>query len=365
MRSAYRLLLVILTALLVCSFGPWLLSLCLPEGQKDPFVAYSPLTDSLVLSDDTTLTTADRERLLPHVYFNQLTSRGEMPDYIGPDSVSIPLLKQAQWTFSSLPRDVAKPQPGVHLIMESMPAGYGLNDPDEAFRFTADGVEFIDIKTNTINFDRSRRFSKVIAEKDMKLPVRHLFANITTRKPYDEGYLIVDAAGSVFQMKMQGGRPYLKKMANPDGAEFSYAFTTENTDRTLLGLAFSKDGSLYAVDRATSSLIRLPVEDIYPERDRIQIHRTLPNWVIKSHTPEATVWTVIDSHDYSRLADYRVARSATAAQKISAWLFPFRLTFTSLDDSFARPRFSDFSAKALVVWTIIFIFVRILYIRKR
>jgi len=337
----------------------------MPEGQKDPFVAYSPLTDSLILSDDTTLTTAERERLLPHVYFNQLTSRDEMPDSIGPDSVSIPLLKQTQWTFSSLPRDVAKPRPDVYLIMESMPAGYGLKDPDQAFRFTADGVEFIDIETNTVNAGRSRRFSKVIAEKDMKLPVRHLFANITTRKPYDEGYLIVDAAGDVFQMKMQGGRPYLKKMANPDGAEFTHAFITENSDRTLLGLAFSEDGNLYAVDRATAALIRLPVEDIYPGRDRIQIYRTLPNWVIKSHAQEATVWTVIDSHDYSHLADYRVAYPTPAAKKTAAWIFPFRLTFTDPDDSFARPRFSDFSAKALVVWTFIFIFVRFLSIRRR
>ena len=225
MKKAYTILLVALSVVVLSWFLPWLYSLLFPVGTSDPFIAYSPINDRMIVSERTgekesviyqldadgkreegvAYTKEQRDSLLPQLYFTQLMAREQMPDSINGIEVSIPVLKHNQWVFSSLPRDINKRMADVYLIMESMPARIDLEDPKEVFRFRDGQVEFIEMETNEVNPGRSRRFTEIFNDRGFVLPMKSYSANITSRKPYDEGYLMVDANGSLFHMKMKSG----------------------------------------------------------------------------------------------------------------------------------------------------------------
>ncbi|MDE5904648.1 DUF4857 domain-containing protein, partial [Duncaniella sp.] len=151
MKKAYTILLVTLSVIVLSWFLPWLYSLLFPVGASDPFIAYSPISDRMIVSERTgekesviypldadgvreegvVYTKEQRDSLLPQLYFTQLVAREQMPDSINGVEITIPLLKHNSWVFTSSPRDINKRFADVYLIMESMPARIDLEDPTE------------------------------------------------------------------------------------------------------------------------------------------------------------------------------------------------------------------------------------------
>ncbi len=86
-------------------------------GASDPFIAYSPISDRMIVSERTgekesviypldadgvreegvVYTKEQRDSLLPQLYFTQLVAREQMPDSINGIEISIPLLKYNSW----------------------------------------------------------------------------------------------------------------------------------------------------------------------------------------------------------------------------------------------------------------------------
>ncbi len=382
MKTLYRILISILSVAALAWFLPWLYSLLFPAAGNDPFIAYSPVSESFIISENTddkvtiydvdrngnllgnNFTKEQRDSLLPHIYFNQLNSRDALPDSLGDKAMTIQALKHGQWVFSSLPLEVNKRKPEIFLIMESMPVRLDLEDPVEGFRLNGK-AEFIDMVTNTVNTDRSRRFTKPLANVGFVYPVRSQNANITTRKNYDEGHLLVDAAGDVYHMKMRGGRPYAVKVSNPNGIEATQAFILENPDTRLLGLVFSADHSMYALEHDEYKLVKLPVDDIDPARDRISVMKNIFNWVIKVKNSDGARWIAFDSDTYEPLATYAIPYTPGNVERVSRYIFPFELSFSSVDDSYARARIHDISTNAIWLNILLTVIVAITCLRRK
>lgn len=365
MKKIYIVMLYVTAVVTLAWFLPWLYGMLLPEGVSDPFVSYSPVSDTFVVTEglgadlriftigrdgkvvDDNLTKEQRDSLLPQVYFNQLTARGEWPDSIGDDSVSIPMLKQAQWTFTSMPLDINKRNARVYMMMESMPPRFELQDPEEAF--TLDGsIEFVDMATNTVNTRRSQDFARVMDDRGFRFPLRSYSADITTRKPYDEGYLLVDDAGDIYHLKMQAGKPYMAKVSRPDTVEARHVFILENPETRHLGLVSDGRHNLYVLEKEGYRLMRLPIDDVDPERDRISIFKTYFNWVVKLRDGDVVRWVAIEPDNYGLLGQYERHDQPSAIAGAASYIFPFVLSFTSLEDSYAYPRITDLSCKALI-----------------
>ncbi|MDE6116072.1 MAG: DUF4857 domain-containing protein [Duncaniella sp.] len=144
MKTAYKIFLTALSIAVLAWFLPWLYSLIFPVGGSDPFVAYSPVTDSFIVSENSDgktgiyevdnnntptgrkFTREERDSLLPQIYFTQLVAHEKLPDTINGIEVSIPIFKHSQWVFNSIPHDVNKKGAEVHLMMESMPARFDI-----------------------------------------------------------------------------------------------------------------------------------------------------------------------------------------------------------------------------------------------
>lgn len=354
---------VILFLTAICAlawFLPFIYSVASPSPSSEPFLSFSPIADKWIITQkDSTdkvvyldeegnkYSQNQRDELLPQLYYRDLMARGVMPDTIQGIAVDVPALRHAEMMLNSNPRDINKVLPDIYLIMESMPERVDLEDPKEAFR--ADGkIEFLNLKDNSINNRRSRLFTETFAARGFEYPVKWANAQITARKNYDEGYLMIDNAGQLFHLKQQAGRPYLAKI-NTGDIKARYAFILENMNRTELGIVVSEDNDLYLLrNNGAYSLEHFPVGKVDPAKDRLMIWGNLFNRLVRVSSPEDGVrWYALDSRTNDLIGEKTYPAEKTLSARISEYIFPFALTFTSNSDSYGKPRIINVSYYSL------------------
>ena len=180
--------------------GKWVVSRT-ALNEKPVYVEAEPL--SSIDYSAAGLTAAERDSLVPQLYYRQLSAHEKLPDSINGKEMSMHSLRTHEAFFNSSLRDLLKRTSGIRLMMESLPERVDLEDPKEAFRTTADGIEFIDIATNKVNANRSARFTKAMKARGFQFPGKEFSANVTSRKQYDEGYMMIDSEGKAFHVKQQ------------------------------------------------------------------------------------------------------------------------------------------------------------------
>ena len=378
MKKAYSIFLIAAGIIILSWFLPWLYSIIFPASVNDPFIAWSPVNDSFIVSEPAEKGGAiyavdelgeasrkyskeDRDSLLPQIYFNQLVAHDKLPDSIDGKEITIPALKHSQWVFSSLPRDLNKVGAKVYLMMESMPARFELEDPEVVFRIKDNSrIEFIDIATNTVNANKTKRFNEIFTRNGFKYPIKSASADITTRKPYDEGYLMADDNGEIYHVKMQAGRPFMVKINKPDSIIARHLFIMEESDARQLGIVSDENHNMYVIEKDGYKLIQLPVGKIDPEKSKLSIVKNMFNWVVKINDDNATRWIALDSDDYSLLGQYSLPYPTLAVETAASYIFPFELTFTSVSDCVAKPRLSGFSINAIYLIIILAVIMLLL-----
>lgn len=383
MKKAYSILLVALGIVILSWFLPWIYSIVFPVGSSDPLVAFSPVSKQLIISETgsgnksiyiadslgretgETITREQRDSLLPHIYYTQLMARDQMPDSIDGLEVSMPVFKHNQWVFSALPRDINKVQPEVFLIMESMPKRIDLEDPDQVFRFRDGRVEFIDMANNSVIEGRSKRFTDIFNDRGFTLPLRSFSANITSRKPYDEGYLMVDSGNEVYHLKMQAGRPYMVRLRKPDSLKCSHVFVMENGDNRHLGFMTDIENRLYIIEKSGYRIIPFANTRYNPVTDRIQVFKSLFNYVVRISVENETRWDVYDSFDYRPLAHFSKTAETAISEKVASYIFPYQLSFTSVSDCIVKPRIEMISWHACFLNILLGIIIFAMLIRRR
>lgn len=346
---------IIVSVLVLSWFLPWLMDFVMPSAAKSPVVYFSPIDNKFIMTktdDDgksqyqeldahgkpmATITRNDRDRLLPQVFYTVLSGKDELPDSVCGQPVSIHRFKENSWVFVSNPREVNKVPASVNMMMESMPERLELEDATEVFRFTADGIEFVDMETNKVLPERSARFTKMLKDEKFAFPAIALNANVTSRKPYDEGYLMVDANHKLFHVKMQVGRPYVHRVEAAESVDVKYVFVTENVDHRFLGVFTDVDNNAYMLEASTYAVRKLPFK-WNPETERIVIMANLFNWVANVGNSSGVYYVAVDNSDLSLLGQFSLASEPSKFQKIEDSIFPFTMSFTSLDDQYVYPR---------------------------
>ena len=378
MKKCYITFLSLLSILVLSWFLPWLYSIIFPVGANDPFVAWSPVNNSFIITETadgggnihgidnaSRYTKEERDSLLPQIYYTQLAAREKMPDSIKGYEITIPVFKHSQWVFTSSPRDINKVNAKVYLMMESMPERFELEDPDVVFRVNGNNdVEFIDILSNKTDLGKTRRFNDIFNRNGFKFPIKSASANVTTRKQYDEGYLLADNSGKLYHLKMQAGRPSMVKIDAPDSIIAEHVFIMENADNRHLGLVIDSQNNLYTVEKERHNLVNLPVGKIDPENQKFSIVKNLFNWVVKINEEDGVRWIALDSDNYSVLGEYYRQYPESPILRAASFIFPFQLSFTSVYDCVAKPRFSDFSANAIFLNIILAAAIIVIYRRR-
>ena len=252
-----------------------------------------------------------------------------------------------------------KPAVGLYTLLESASGRVDLTLPPDVFRLTNDGLEFIECESNTVNRAKSLSFSRELTKHGFTFPVRLIWGNATTRKDYDNGYLLTDTQNRLFQLKMVKGTPFVRKIYDPLDvstsrglkiSSFIQLFTLEPANRALMGLVVSDDFRLFAV-RSDGTLAQIGSTPytlhftplLYdPQSMQIAIVGDLFHWTVTEYTATDSRYYAVDARTFEQVACAIIPDpERPLSQKIERILLPVRLRFTSWRTQLIAPTIND------------------------
>lgn len=370
MKICSKIILYIVAIAVISWFLPWIYALMFPAPSGEPFCSFSPVNEKWVISQTspgekprimileneadgptTTIITRDeRDSLVPQLFYKELLAHDRLPDTIHGKAVNAHELRSHELMFTSSPRDIVKRDPGVWMMMESMPVRVELSDPTEVFRFTGNGeMEFIDMATNSVIPNRGKRFTETMTQRGFAFPPTDLSANITSRKQYDEGYLMIDSEGKLFHVKQRAGRPYVAAIQMPDDVAAEKAFILEESDRSILGFVTDTDNNFYIIEKDGYCVLPLPVGKVNPFKENLMCMGNLFNLTFRFTGDGLSRWRAVERtpEGYKLIGSYDYEKPRNTASKIADYIFPYTLSFVSNSDSLVYPRFANISWYAI------------------
>ena len=329
-----------------------------------PFTLYSEVVGEFVSLDNSgeegsryydyagrEYTESEFDSVLPSFYYRQLVMDGRLPDSIHGVAVSPSMLEEQSFIFISHPSSINCHVTPLYFLLESMSKRVYLEMPSDVFRLGKKGIEFIDMSRNEVDRAKSELFQKALDAKGVAFPIALVAGNATTKKPYDHGYLLLDAGGRLFNLRQTVGRPYLQEIALPSGVVPQQLFVTEYPSRAFLGFLVDEVGSFYAITLPDYRLVKAELPPLDLTRDKLTIFGNPFYWtVIRSRDGEA-LYTALEAGSLRRVKELRF--EASEGSSIAKYLVPFQLSFTSPLHGFFRPEAHHFSWFGLLLWLVV------------
>ncbi len=359
--SNLKYIIILLGLIMLTWLLPALYELLSPRTDKTPFVLYSCLDSTFIRfethgkqiryvnSRGEQFTKAQTDSLLPLFSFRQLVAEGRLPDSLFGVALTPKLIQQNTFHFKTSPKQLNKPAVGLYTMLESASGRVDLTLPSDVFRLTEDGLEFIDCETNTINRAKSLSFSRELTKHGFTFPVHLIWENGTTRKDYDNGFLLTDANDRLFQLKMVKGTPFVREIDRTNAnagsnTRFTNVFVIEPANRALIGLVVDENHRLYAVrSNATLAPIGKLNDLLYsPQEMQITIVGDLFHWTITEYTATDSRYYAVDANTFELVASEIIPDpERPLAQRLERILLPIRLRFTSWRTQLIRPNIND------------------------
>ena len=334
---------------------PALYELVSPRTDKTPFVVYSCLDSTFIKMEvqdkqvhyidfrGQEFTKSEADSLLPLFAFRQLVAEGRLPDSLYGVALTPKLIQQNSFHFKTSPKQLNKPAVGLYTMLESASGRVDLTLPPDVFRLTKEGLEFIDCETNAANRAKSLSFSRELAKHGFTFPVQLIWGNGTTRKDYDNGFLLTDANNRLFQLKMVKGTPWVREIKNEEFKIMNYiqVFTLEPANRQLIGLVVDDAYQLSAV-RSNGELAHIGIGAYDPQEMQITITGDLFHWTITEYTATDSRYYAVDANTFEQVACAIIPDpERPLTQKIERIMLPVRLRFTSWRTQLIYPNIND------------------------
>jgi hypothetical protein len=197
-----------------------------------------------------------------------------------------------------------------------------------------------------------------------KGPARIAAGNPTTRKPYDEGYLVVDQNNALFHIKMVNGKPFIKKTPLPDDLEVAHISPTEKPDRRFYGFLFDKSRRVYFISTNNYKLVEVPVPYFNYKTDYLQVMVNLFYWNVSSTTNSGKTFYAINANSMQVVDSVSYNKEPNRGKDFSKYIFPAKLEFASAHSGFIQPKLK-FSGFYFIYLNVLLLIVYLLYTRFR
>ena len=352
-----KYVIIVLGLIVLAWLLPAFYELVSPRTDKNPFVVYSCLDSTFIKMEvqnkqvryidfrGQEFTKSEADSLLPLFAFRQLVAEGRLPDSLYGVALTPKLIQQNAFHFKTSPKQLNKPAVGLYTMLESASGRVDLTLPPDVFRLTNDGLEFINCETNTVNRAKSLSFSRELTKHGFTFPVQLIWGNGTTRKDYDNGFLLTDSQNRLYQLKMVKGTPWVREISGQNSEfsiqKFIQLFTLEPANRQLIGLVVSDDFRLFAV-RSDGTLAQIGVDAYNPQEMQITITGDLFHWTITEYTATDSRYYAVDARTFEQVACAIVPDpERPLSQKIERILLPVRLRFTSWRTQLIAPNIND------------------------
>lgn len=311
---------------------------------ETPFTLYSSVAGRFAMlqhGEDKKMTYKDHmgveyseaqfDSILPAFYYRQLVTDDRFPDSICDRAVTPRDIQTSNFNMRISPLDLNAPKIGVQQLLESMSGRVDLELPDDVFRVTDSGIEFVKMATNTVDAEKSARFTRMMKSKGFTFPAYRMSGNPTDRKEYDEGYVMLDAKRELFHVKQTVGRPYVRAIEMPEDLAAEHIFITEFPSRKWLCFIADTEGGFWVVERDTYTVKRTEIPNFNPEKESMLIIGNMFDWTVRVNRSSAECYYAINANDYTLIdsLSYPTVDNVMPGLK-----------FATTKDKFVKPRFS-------------------------
>lgn len=279
LRILFILFVIFVSAIILPSFY----DLSFEQRVITPSVYYSSVNERFIVRDYNVLTNkftyvdregteysqAEADSLLPLTFYRVLASKNALPDSLRGLPLDYNEIRINTLFNKVKPYMIDAPAIPLYPLMESNPPRFQLELPKDVFRFT-DRLEFIDTHTNTVDEEKTKKYNDALLAQGFTAPAKGIFGNPSTRKPFDEGYFIVDANDDLFHLKRVDGEPVCVNTNFDKNVKIKHFAVSENSLKEFYGLIVSESNELYLLTYKNYYLQKLPVSEYDYKVDEVQ-----------------------------------------------------------------------------------------------
>lgn len=372
-----KFLLVVIVVFIASIYLPQIYWKTFPYRYSLPRVYYSPILEDLLILkqingrgrikdiNGKSYSLKEFESLVPQSNYSQLVYDGLLPDSVNGVEFDVPELRKNFFRVAIKPIKIFSFDLLLYPLIESAPDRPNLVYPDEFFT-VKDRMRVINASSNQENEVFSTIFTAALKDNDFIFPPKRIFGNPTTRKPFDEGYFIVDNKDDLYHLKRVKDMPYCRKIELPVGTKIVYADVVEKTLQEFYGFFITEKNELLLISYDEYKVINIPIKNYSYQSSNLNIvgdilYRTI------SVTNDNKVSFFIFNRQYDLVENYQdsvIHQNESTQGIIAAYLFPFTLSLSSEKSQFINFYFEsngyDFILFniALSILFIIFLFIR-------
>lgn len=355
MRKAGTIYISLVIALLAIWLLPRLYRIITAERYSTPFTLYSCVIHDFISLEDRSnkefmfKDSEGREygdSVQPLFYHRAMKLNGSAKDTINGRALSDEEIETNNIFFTSQPEDVNRDAPNVYMLLESVPVRGDLQDPEYAFVNRKKGLAFIRIEGNKEDAALSGAFAAALDSAGFVPPAKEVSGNPSTRKEYDEGYLMTDSQGKLFHIKLKEGKPAVEYIPVDGDIRIKHIFVTENENRATLAYFTDEDNRFFILD----SLRRTHGTDVVadPEKQSILLIGDVFYYTIKVSDNDGEDFWALKNGDFTTEKTLRRDYPESAVFDLPKYIFPVQLSMTSGLDPQVKPRFHSFSWYGLI-----------------
>jgi hypothetical protein len=373
-RNLISRLIIVVTTIAFLWGIPALVRLATYSNQSYPFVYFSSVVKQFCFREGSgkdalrydasgrQYSEAEFDAVLPMLNYRQLSVNGVMPDSINGQAVAAHDIRRSTIMFRYTKTDVSTPHVGLYVLLESMSGRVDLASPGDAFRLGRT-IEFIDIKSNTVNKTKSELYAKELNKRGFTFPAQWAEGDFSTRKAYDEGYFVLDAQGQLFHMKQVSGKPFIRNTGASDSIRVAHFSILPVADRRFYGFVFDALGYMYMLESPSYRLLKLDMPPLDMRRSEALIMGNMFYWTVAVTTPEGKKYYALDNATLRRVDEYVIAHEKNAWDKVSAWIFPVYIAFSDAT-KYVQPTL-HFTTPAALTFNLLLALAYALAMRKR
>ena len=321
MTKISKIYLYILVAVVCLWQLPWLFNFLTATPEERPFILYSSaIKDFAIRKNESgktvyvdlngnTYSKHQYDLLLPEYFARQLAADKSLPDTLFGQPVDLKLLTDENLTLRIKPETVFGPYIPLYQMFESQSGNVDLEMPPDVFRLDDTKMEFINKADNTLNAEKSADFTNELKKVGFEFPVVDVAGNVSEKKKYDNGYLFTDSEGCLFNVKMEQGRPVVRKIELPNGVVPTHCFVTEFIGRHSLGVFFDAAGQFYVITQPYNKIVKTELPPVDLGKGDFFVMGNMFTWTVRVTDEEKITWYAIDANNFSLLKKYYIPLS--------------------------------------------------------
>ncbi len=341
-----RLSLLILAVMAMSYILPAAFDKAVSKRSEEPLLFFSPVLKKFVYQEslgghrfkyfDEDGVLYDRqefEAILPFLYHRNLEIHDLLPLIIDGQSFELEDIRAGRQAVEVKSRQIRvnRQQIDLYPLFNNDPGVPMIPFPEDMFRITHKGMEFINSDYNRIDSELTGVFTQALKEKGFVFPATVISGNPTNLKPFDEGYFIRDYSGQVFHVKRVMNQPDVVRTGIDPELDILDMIISENRRMEFYGTVFTTQGEIFLISYDDYQLIPIPVKNHEPRSMdfKLLINPLYRTAIISS---KEGIYGLAMDREYRAAHDFfleRSAREVGLADRTRDFFLPYQTTLTS------------------------------------